>query len=658
MATVKYGQTWWGQQWLQALHNIDWSNRLPRGRSYANNGSVREVSIEGNTIAARVKGSRPQPYKVAIKVPAFTAAEKEKLVEGISQNPVLISRLLNRELDPAILTMAESFGIRVFPKEWSDIDMNCSCPDWAVPCKHIAAVIYKVCAEIDNNPFLIFHLHRLDLAEALKGKKIAIGEGEETTFLTVKEVLGVKGKETGSKREEAASREESSLFDLNYSAVSDILEPVVRILPDAPPFYPLGNFRSLYESALKKAAKTVQGLFSGKNEMSYEVESYFARKTSRVKEPELRFEDELAVVYNQKFEASVLCGGREVTAYSVTKALYALPPSLLPDYHPSITAFYHLQLLALNLLQKGAVVPQLFTTGEGIFRIRWLPAMIDDNVKRLLQQTEKALPASLLFYKEGKELLPCTDTAVQACAFFLTHFISSWSRPEKTDNISSLFFDALPQPFTRFGEQATPSGIAAWLHRFSITQKRHVPVIKIEEWKAENFAISLEVEDRKEPDSLPVPLEFVLTLKRFEKDRYAILQSITLLSNFISGLEAYLQQGARIPIIMDAKEFAHFLFGMLPAIRLLAIRTILPRALQHILKPKPTVKLQKKPADATSFLRLDDLLDFQWQVAVGDTVLTEAEFRQLLRRSHGIIKFRNQFIYLDPAEVERLQKAL
>lgn len=665
MAAIKYGQTWWGQQWLQALNNIDWSNRLPRGRSYANNGSVREVSIEGNTITARVKGSRPQPYKIAIKVPSFSAGEKEKLVIDISQNPVLISRLLNRELDPAILTTAENLGIRVFPKSWSDIDMECSCPDWAVPCKHIAAVIYKVCAEIDNNPFLIFHLHKLDLVEALKEKKIVIAGQAETRFLTVQEVLGVQqGKKGKEKKQERREREDAetgvdtTLPQLNYAAINNILEPLVRILPDAPPFYSLGNFRTVYETALKKVAKTVQGLFSGKKELSYEVDYYFARKTNLIKELQLRFDDELTVLYNSEFVASVLCGGKEVTAYSLTKALHALPPSLLPDYHRSINVFYHLQLLALNLLQNGAVVPQLFTTGEGVFRIRWLPATIDENVKRLLQQVEDAIPTDLTFLKEGKEALPCTGTAVPLCSFFLTHFISAWSSTEKSDNLSSLFFNAVPHPFTRFGEQAVPSGIAAWLHRFSITQQQYVPVVKIEEWKDEKFAIALEVENRKEPDSLPVPLQVVLTLKRFEKERYAILQSITLLSNFITGLDAYLQQGAMVPVVMDAKAFAHFLFEMLPAIRLLAIRTVLPRSLQHILKPKPTVKLQKKPADSATFLRLDDLLDFQWQVAVGDTVLTDEEFRQLLRRSQGIIKFRNQFIYLDPAEVERLQKAL
>ena len=61
-----YGNTWWGKQWLNALSYIDYSNRLPRGRSYANRGMVKEIAIEGNKITAKVAGSRPRPYSVDI----------------------------------------------------------------------------------------------------------------------------------------------------------------------------------------------------------------------------------------------------------------------------------------------------------------------------------------------------------------------------------------------------------------------------------------------------------------------------------------------------------------------------------------------------------------------------------------------------------------
>ncbi len=656
MATVRYGQTWWGKQWLQSLDNIDYNNRLPRGRSYANKGAVKEVKIGGNTITAKVQGSRPRPYQIRIIVPPFSAPDKERLVQRISENPVLISRLLNRELDPGILPIAESLGIKVFPHQWDDFDMDCSWPDWAVPCKHLAAVIYKVCSEIDNNPFLLFQLHGLDLVQALKAKNVAISEQAETRFLTVEEVLQLSNKE--GEKERTAEYKERAFMQLSYTDISNILEPLVRILPDAPPFYLHGNFREVYEKYLKKVAKTVQNIFSGKTALDYEQEFYGSKKKKVPQEFSLQFGDELSLAYDSDFDLTITRSGEEITAYQLTKALHALPASQLPDYDASVGALHQLQLLSLNLLQQGAVVPQLFISGQKQYRVRWLPARLDENVSTLLQQAEENLPNRLLLYQNGKETKACGDVALQVCSIFLTHFMAAWSRPDKWDPVVGLFFEAMPQPFNRFGEQAFPSGIAAWLNRFHITHQQYVPVLKIEEADEEQFAISLEVENRSQPQELPVSLEKVLSQKAFEKLRYPILQSITLLGNFISGLDNYLQAGARRPIVMQAQAFAAFLFEMLPAIRLLNIKTMLPKALQHIFKPQTTVRLKARSKDASGFIRLDDLLSFDWQVAVGNAFLNEDEFLNLIRRTHGIVRFRNQYVYLDPKEVERLQKAL
>lgn len=83
---AKYGKTYWGDQFLNALENIDYSNRLPRGRSYASNGSVRSIVIEKNKIKAKVKGSRPKPYDIEIIVPEFTDNQKKQLLGIIQAN--------------------------------------------------------------------------------------------------------------------------------------------------------------------------------------------------------------------------------------------------------------------------------------------------------------------------------------------------------------------------------------------------------------------------------------------------------------------------------------------------------------------------------------------------------------------------------------------
>ena len=105
MAIQKFGQTWWGSQWLNALSQIDYSNRLPRGRSYANNGSVIDLKIEKNTVSAKVKGSRKTPYAVGLVVPPLPETTGIELLNDLAQDAVTVSKMLNRELDPKILDM-------------------------------------------------------------------------------------------------------------------------------------------------------------------------------------------------------------------------------------------------------------------------------------------------------------------------------------------------------------------------------------------------------------------------------------------------------------------------------------------------------------------------------------------------------------------------
>lgn len=111
-----FGLTWWGQRWLDSLTHIDFANRIPRGARYARNGSVREVVFDkGGVVKARVKGSRPSPYKIEIKVPQFSEAGKKALVKDLSTHPAILSRLMNNELPQEVLPMAVKCGLKFFP---------------------------------------------------------------------------------------------------------------------------------------------------------------------------------------------------------------------------------------------------------------------------------------------------------------------------------------------------------------------------------------------------------------------------------------------------------------------------------------------------------------------------------------------------------------
>lgn len=165
MANNEYGTTWWGRRWLDALSGIDFENRIPRGKDYADGGKVRSLRIDEakGEIKARVTGHYDPFYGVKIKLSAIDKADVDLLVDRLAESPLIVARLAARELSPEIADIAESLGIRIFPTSWKDLEMSWHLSRLAVPCKHIAAVTYKLSEEIDANPFLLFSLRGIDL---------------------------------------------------------------------------------------------------------------------------------------------------------------------------------------------------------------------------------------------------------------------------------------------------------------------------------------------------------------------------------------------------------------------------------------------------------------------------------------------------------------
>ncbi len=149
---TKYGQTWCGKEWLKVLDKNDFGLRLTRGRIYALNGAVDSLNIRGNRITAEVKGGRKTPYNIKIDVSTLREGQRLTLIEIIKSNPELLEKFLNKEFPSELNTIALKHNIHLFPKTSNDFSMSCSCPDWKVPCKHQAAVIYVMANILDVKP--------------------------------------------------------------------------------------------------------------------------------------------------------------------------------------------------------------------------------------------------------------------------------------------------------------------------------------------------------------------------------------------------------------------------------------------------------------------------------------------------------------------------
>jgi len=246
----KYGQTWWGEQWLKALHNIDFSNRLPRGRTYANKGNVSNIDYKRNEIWAQVQGSRKSPYNVRCFVPEFSKYEKRLIMDKIHSNPMLLASLVNLELPTALYAFAAKRDIQIFPRTWNDIDMQCSCPDWAVPCKHIAAVIYIIANEIDKNHFVLFNLKGLNIIGELEKSGIL----PDTNISTIPEANDFIKNQLDTSLQDIINKQPESI---DFSVIPEMRNKLLSLL-DEQTMFSTQNFKKEINKAYSKSEKGIK----------------------------------------------------------------------------------------------------------------------------------------------------------------------------------------------------------------------------------------------------------------------------------------------------------------------------------------------------------------------------------------------------------------
>ena len=154
----KFGTTWWGKKWIEILSKFEHDQRMSRGRAYARADMVKKFNIAKCLISANVKGSSGN-YKVKINFKKFNDKEWGKIIRKMTTKPILLSKLLNNEMPEDI---EKSVGHSFIPKSFN---AECSCPDYANPCKHIAAVFYTLADEIDYEPMILFKLKGIDKEE-------------------------------------------------------------------------------------------------------------------------------------------------------------------------------------------------------------------------------------------------------------------------------------------------------------------------------------------------------------------------------------------------------------------------------------------------------------------------------------------------------------
>ena len=277
------GETWWSKRWIGVLESFDMGARLTRGRSYARKGQVISIDVHKGFVTAKVQGTRPKPYNVIIQLNPISEPDWDKVTDAMASKAIFAAKLLSGEMPLDIEDAFGEAGVSLFPRARKELETNCSCPDWANPCKHIAAVYYLLAERFDEDPFLIFKLRgrmKEEIIDALRVKRAATATVEESEAIT-ESTVSTTGEKVKPLEECLGSFWQAGdvldSFSVN-PAPPEVENAILKRLGDAPFYVGKVNLTCLLSKAYEVASSAALQKASGESEEGAEAKNAIESK--------------------------------------------------------------------------------------------------------------------------------------------------------------------------------------------------------------------------------------------------------------------------------------------------------------------------------------------------------------------------------------------
>ena len=162
-----WARNWWGAAWVDKMERLAEPSRFAGGAQYARTGFLPAIRFDGRTVAARVQVPHEPPFMVRISFDPFSHEEWDRLLAEVRDRSALASSISSGDLPLEIQTAFSKAKLRFMPERYVDLHLECACPDWLKPCKHLVAVWLKFARDFDHDPFLLFELRGLKRDELL-----------------------------------------------------------------------------------------------------------------------------------------------------------------------------------------------------------------------------------------------------------------------------------------------------------------------------------------------------------------------------------------------------------------------------------------------------------------------------------------------------------
>lgn len=606
--------TWWGQAWTATLEEFD-DGRVKRGKKYAEQGRVSHIELRSNKINARVRGQQRPFYYVKLELKAFNASQEKQIQDIIVSSPSISSELERGILSSSLLDLCQEEGLELLPQSWSDFKARCDCADWGDPCKHQAALAYMIAHEIDKDPFVLLSLRGIDIEE------LRTSSSSQTEILSLQQLKSSLIKnETKAKQNLDYEKVLEDIFANRTKRFS-----LVELLDEQTPFQ--AGFKNKLQKNIEEAINKIENFNYRVAEKNKNEKLKHEEVTLAINEEASNFSDLL----NFKIQDNFL------SQEKLLKCFLSHPLNAELEYmHPSFRFHVVLAHFAMKLILAGLFVPELVENDNNSFFIRYC-------AKLSTQRNKKQ-------WKLIQENFGYGDFNASEALNHWLHQLLTMHLKASSSKLSKVFAGKESYFIEEFHEQNFAKTINNWLERLSLGEEDFTVLLKFE-MRAEDFCLTLNVKDQQIKD-------YSSWLdSTSEENRKKLNRQLSVISDYIPEIKKIIDSAGKDPVAINLQALSKVLIKVKPILDFLGVEFIFPKELAQLAKPQLKLQVSSKE-EKLSLFNMNELLEFRYSIAIGDEKISASEFQQLVKEAQGLLRFKDQFVLLDPNEINRILNRL
>ena len=632
-----YGSTWWSKKWLDHLLAGASARDIDYAFKYVARGQVQPFTLSDNRVMASVKGPNGGLHNVYLVFPRFEKERADVFVGLLKQQPVELAALANGALNPSIELLVSKSGLELF-EACDHVNMNCDCKD-ALPCRYVISVFLKLAEMMSADPFVLFKLHGLDIAY-LKDYKPEPVESDVPSEPTLVRFLPVNNR---------VAFPRIPMF--KFAEWRDYSHILPAMLANCPEFCPAGNFKKSFVDELERC-RAFYNHFEKFEQFAQDFGIYHAHTFLMEKERlQLVHARGWQWTFNQLEDEREVATGLAVE--NVMGALCRLNQDCVWHNHVTVRFVHQLLQVSYYLVRCGAIYPQVFWLNNVTAQVRWLPAEMLPDVLHVVDELEKSVPDDFAFTVRDQ----VREDLDSAAEHILSVFIGKLLRFARTaqsykkgthENLLGFFFDCKSGRLAANGLKI-PSKIQAWFSVYNSLEFNHKIIFHCSELGKE-IALDVLVESSAGREGLKALFE------NSDPRLLSLMNVLNCVAETFKPLKAYLERRAVEPLVMHGAELKEFVTYSVKKFEVFGIVTEMPRSLKEMSRPKQQMKL--KGSLGIGAFTAGDLLDFDWEVALGDENVSAEEFLRLARDAGGLLKYKDRYIEYTADDLALLQQRL